>query len=335
MSTPRVKLNVIVPARNERLNIPFFYGRARKALESLPDLDWNIVFVNNASQDGSVDEVLQLRESDRRVQIITFSRDFGYYAALVAGLSLVESDYYAIVDVDCEDPPELLVDFYKALQDGAQVAYGIRSNRKEPSIITFGRKLFYLANRSVADSEIVMWMGEFSMMTRQVRDAVLASRTTFPSVRAELGYVGFKRQGISYVRAKRTHGETNYNLWGMTVFAVASILSGTTFPLRLLLYLSGAVGLVFPVAVWLFDLNRTNAVVLASVLSLYLLVVSVPLLSLYLARTYKNVVMRPIFIVDQTQTFLESDDPRGVGPTAAGDATDVSGPVEAGRSTHG
>ena len=140
--------------------------------------------------------------------------------------------------------------------------------------------------------------------------------------------MGFKRTGIPYVRAKRTHGKTSYNLWGMTVFAVASILSGTTFPLRLLLYVSAAVGLAFPAVVGLLHLTLTEAAVLASVLGLYLLVVSVPLLSLYLARTYKNVVMRPLFVVDRTQTFLKSDDRMAVGATMAGDVTNGSASVE-------
>jgi glycosyltransferase involved in cell wall biosynthesis len=299
-----VTLNVIVPARNERLNVPFFYERARRTLESIPGLDWNIVFVNNASEDGTLEQVLELRAADPRVKIITLSRDFGYHAALVAGLSSVDGDYYAIVDVDCEDPPELLADFYQSIQDGVQIAYGVRSNRDEPSLITFGRKLFYIANRRVADSEIVMWMGEFSMFTRQVRDAVLAAKTTFVSVRAELGHVGFARKGFSYQRAKRKYGETHYNLWRMTVYAVASILSGTTFPLRLVLYLAAAVGVGFPLYVKLMRLTAVDIAVAAAVLSLYFLVVSLPLIGLYLARTYKNVVARPIFVIDQTRTCL-------------------------------
>jgi dolichol-phosphate mannosyltransferase len=298
------RLHVIVPARNELQNVPYFYERARTALETLPDVDWNIVFVNNASEDGTAERVLQLRESDPRVKLITLSRDFGYHAALVAGLSSVEGDYYAIVDVDCEDPPELLVDFFRAIEQGAQIAYGVRSNRDEPGLITFGRKLFYIANRRVADSEIVMWMGEFSMFTKQVRDAILAAKTTFVSLRAEMGHVGFTRAGLSYLRAKRKYGQTHYNLWRMTVYAIASILSGTTFPLRLVLYVAVAVGLGFPLYAKVMQLTATGAALTAAVVSLYFLVITVPLISLYLARTYKNVVGRPIFVIDQTRTRL-------------------------------
>lgn len=295
---------MIIPTRNEERNVPYFYERARAGLDRL-DLDWNIVFLNNASEDGSLEEMLKLRARDPRVRIITLSRDFGYHAALVAGLSVLDGDYYAIVDADCEDPPELLVDFYKALREGAQVAYGVRSNRDEPGLITFGRKLFYLANRRVADSEIVMWMGEFSMMTRQVRDALISPRTTFPFIRAEMGYVGFARTGIPYLRAKRTHGQSHYNLWRMSRFAMAGILSGSTFPLRFVLYLAAFLGAAFPAAVALFRLSADAAARLAVFVGLYFLLVSVPFIALYLARAYKNGVARPVFVVDRTKTYLD------------------------------
>jgi Glycosyltransferases involved in cell wall biogenesis len=299
-----VKLNVIVPSYNESVNIPYFYGRARPALEALGELDWQIVFVNNSSDDDSIAQFQNLRSSDPRVSFITLSRNFGYHAALLAGLSSIESDYYAIVDVDCEDPPELLRDFFKAIRAGAQVAYGIRSNRDEPGLITFGRKLFYLANKGVADSEIVMWMGEFSMFTRQVRDAILAAKTTFVSIRAEMGYVGFTRVGVPYLRAKRKYGKTHYNLWRMTIYAIASILSGTTFPLRLLLYLSALIAIGFPIAVVIFRPGPIAIGAVAAVIGLYFVIIALPLIGLYLARTYHNVVFRPRFVIDWTQTQL-------------------------------
>ena len=170
--------------------------------------------------------------------------------------------------------------------------------------MTFARKLFYIANRQVADSEIVMWMGEFCMMTRQVRDAILAPKSTFVSVRAELGHVGFPRVGLDYQRAKRKFGETHYNFWRMTVYAVASILSATTFPLRLVLYLGAAIAVLFPACAWLFRWDGVSAAVAAGVATLYFSLISLPLLALYLARTYKNVAQRAVFIIDWSRTYL-------------------------------
>jgi dolichol-phosphate mannosyltransferase len=300
-----MKLSVIVAVHNEGQSIVPFYERAKPVLDNLGGIrEWNIVFVNDASEDDSLAEILKLRASDRRVQVITLSRRFGYHAVLMAGLTTVDSDLYAMVDVDCEDPPELLARFYGLIQDGVQVAYGIRSNREEPAFLTFLRKLFYYANKGIADSEIVLWMAEFAMVTRQVRDAILAPRTTYPFLRAELGYVGFKRVGVPYLRAKRVHGRSHYSLWRMTRFAVAGILSSSTFLLRLVLYVAAVLGTAFPVVVLLRGLTLDGAARLAIILSFYFLLVSVPIIALYLARTYKTGVARPVFVVDQTQTFL-------------------------------
>lgn len=300
-----MKLSVIVPVHNEKPNIAPFYERTRTVLDSLDGLTgWEILFVNDASEDNSLAEIVKLRAKDGRVRVITLSRRFGYHAVLAAGLSTAESDLYAMIDVDCEDPPELFPQFYGAIQNGVQVAYGIRSHREEPPMLTFMRKLFYHANRGIADSEIIVWMAEFSMITKQVRDAILAPRTTYPFLRAELGYVGFKRLGISYFRAKRQHGRSHYSLMRMTRFAVAGILSSSTFLLRLVLYVAAFLGIAFPVTVLILGLSVDATARLAAILSFYFLLLTVPTIALYLARTYKNGVARPVFVIDQSQTFL-------------------------------
>jgi dolichol-phosphate mannosyltransferase len=301
-----MKLSVIVPVHNEEANIRLFYERSLPVLEGLDGLtSWEIVYVNNGSNDRTAEEVLRLRSSDPRVKLVTLSRNFGYHGALVAGLSSRDSQLYAMVDVDCEDPPELLAKFYESIQGGAQLAYGIRSNRDESRLVTLGRKLFYRLNQWIADSEIVMWMGEFAMMTRQVRDAILLPHTTYPFLRAEMGYVGFRRVGIPYLRAKRVAGRSHYGLGRMTKFAVAGILSSTTFPLRLILYLAAFVAMAFPIACITLQLRLADMAMVATVLCLYYLLVTMPFIALYLARTYKNGVARPVFVVNQAETFLE------------------------------
>lgn len=298
-------LSVLVAVHNERENIAPFYSRVLPVLRALPDLDaWQIVFINDGSTDDSLEEILKLRAQDKRVKVVSLSRNFGYQPALLAGLTLVESERYAILDVDGEDPPELLTPFHQALGEGTQVAYGIRSNREEPWPLTWLRALFYHVNQRIADSPTLLWMAEFSMFTRQVRDAVLAPRTTFPFLRSEIAYVGFRRAGIDYRRSKRLHGRSHYNLWRMTRFAVAGFLAGSTFPLRLVLYVSAFLALAFPAFVWTGRLSLDAASKMASLLALYLLLGTLPILSLYLARTYRNVVARPVFILDRERTEL-------------------------------
>jgi len=274
-------------------------------LESLKGLDsWQVVFVNDGSQDGSLETILTLRAQDPRFKVITLSRNFGYHSVLVAGLTLVDSDLYSIIDVDCEDPPELLAAFFQTIQGGADVAYGIRSQRKEPRLITWFRWLFYYINNHIADSPTVLWMAEFTMMTLQVRNAIIAPRTTYPFLRAEIAYAGFKRVGVPYVRSERIHGKSHYNLYGMTKFAIVAFLSSSTFPLRMITYTAILVGALLPLSVWWLELSAEQGVQLAVFLLFYFILFAVPSIALYLARTYKNGVARPVYLVDQNQTHL-------------------------------
>lgn len=297
-------LAVIVPLYNDEGNVSPFFERACTVLDGLPDLTWQIIFVNDGSTDGSYERACELHRAHHQVKLISLSRDFGYHAVLLAGLSLVAADLYVMIDVDCEDPPELLAEFAKAINAGADIAYGIRSNRAENPTVTFFRRVFYYVNRSIADSDIVVWMSEFAMITRQVRDAIIAPHTTYVFLRAEIGYVGFMRVGIPYVRGVRTWGSTHYNVWGMTRFAVAAFLASSTFPLRFILYLALVAGLLFPLLALLLGVGAAGIASLASVATFYFVLVALSTVALYLARTYKNGVARPVFVVDKSKTFL-------------------------------
>lgn len=299
-----MKLAIITALHNERENIVPFYERLKATVEKFQGISsWELIFVNDASTDDSLDRILALRQKDAHVKVITLARNFGYHSVLVAGLTEADADIYAMVDVDGEDPPEVLADFYKAVQGGAQVAYGIRSNRDEPAYITWLRGIFYKINRCIADSNIVLWMAEFMMIRREVRDAILKPKTTYPFLRAEVGFVGFKRVGVDYRRQKRMFGESHYNLYKMTVFAVGAFLSSSTFPLRFVLYLSAALAVGFPIAACLLKLSLASAAVLAALISFYFLLITVPLIALYLAREYNNTIGRPIYLLDPAKTY--------------------------------
>ncbi len=301
--TVKPSLAVIVPCHNETANVEPFYEAAKKTLDALP-LDWSILFVNDASTDDTLDKILALREKDPRVKVATLSRNFGYHAALVAGLSNADADLYAIVDVDGEDPPEMLAKFHAEIAKGAQTVYGIRSERPEPAHIVFFRWLFYWINRKIADGPIRLWMAEFSMFSRRVRDYILANRTTFPFLRAEMAYVGLRMVGVPYARQPRLRGVSHYNFWSMSKFALAGFLASSTFPLRISVYLSAALAAAYVATLAALRADVLEAGALAAVFGFFFLLLTVPMLSLYLARTYKNVTSRPVFFLDLERSRL-------------------------------
>ena len=301
--TAKQRLAVVVPCHNETDNVEPFYETARRTLEALP-LDWSLVFVNDASTDDTLDKILALRAKDPRVKVATLSRNFGYHAALVAGLSNADADLYSVVDVDGEDPPELLAKFHAEIEKGAQTVYGIRSERPEPAHIVFFRWLFYWINRQIADGPIRLWMAEFSMFSRPVRDYILANKTTFPFLRAEMAYVGLGMVGVPYTRQPRLRGVSHYNFFSMAKFAVAGFLASSTFPLRAVLYLSALVAALYAILVPALELSLVEAGALAAIMGFLFLLATVPMLALYMARTYKNVTGRPVFFLDPSRSRL-------------------------------
>lgn len=301
---PKKRLAVVVPCHNETANVDPFYEAAQPVLDRLP-VDWSLVFVNDASTDDTLDKILALRARDPRVKVATLSRNFGYHSALVAGISNADADLYAIVDVDGEDPPALLADFHAEIAKGSATVYGIRSERPEPAHIIFFRWLFYKINSLIADGPIRLWMAEFSMFTRPVRDYIIANRTTFPFLRAELAYVGLRMVGVPYARRPRLRGTSHYNFLRMSQFALGGFLASSTFPLRLALYLSAACAAAYALLAAALRPSLVEAGALAAVMGFAFLLMTVPMLSLYLARTYKNVTGRPVFFLDPDKSRLD------------------------------
>jgi dolichol-phosphate mannosyltransferase len=302
MTSAKPLLTVICPVHNEELNVPGFHQRVSATLNAFADtLDWEILFVNNASSDGTLSIIQDLRKSDKRVEVITHARNFGYQASILCGLTHATGDATVIIDADCEDPPEMIATFIEHWRQGYDVVYGIRSDRPEAAPVKAARKLFYRLTHRIADWEFIIDMAEFSLFTRRVREQLLRVASTFPFIRSELAYVGFKRIGIPYTRQPRMHGSTHYNFVRMTQFAVAGILSASTFPLRVIIYLGAPAALLNLLAV-LFVSDALLLRLLA--LDAAVLLLAAVALSTYVSRIYKDSAGRPVFIVDRQSTTL-------------------------------
>jgi dolichol-phosphate mannosyltransferase len=305
-------VTIVCPVFNEELAVPLFYARLLTALKPAEaKVDFEILFVNNRSTDSTEAQVLALREKDPRVELFTMSRNFGYQASISAGMFHASGDAIVNIDVDCEDPPELIHTFIERWLGGADIAYGIRARREEFVVMHLARKVFYRVTKRIADHEIVLDMAEFFLVDRRVRDYVLSTRSTFPFVRGQVGYVGFKREGIAYKRQKRIIGETHYNLYSAIRFGVAGILSSSTLPLRVLAYvgvLLGAVDLGASLAAlfapapfsgwWL----RAGLALITVHLGWFALALGV--IGIYLARVYKDVIGLPLFVGDAKHSTI-------------------------------
>ena len=192
-------VSIICPVYNEERAIPLFYDRLNAVWASLSaKYDFELIFTNNRSVDGTLASIQALREKDLKVQVITLSRNFGYQASVLAGISYSTGEATVVIDVDCEDPPEMLPLFIAKWEEGYDIVYGLRANRPEPRALIFMRKLFYRLLRLMADTDIVLDMAEFALVSARVRNVMCDNKNTFPFLRAEIGYSGRYESKLLY-----------------------------------------------------------------------------------------------------------------------------------------
>lgn len=317
----RKLISIICAVFNEEEAIPLFYERLQGALSPLREqYDFELIFTNNRSSDRTLDVILDLRRKDPAVQVLTLSRNFGYQASVMAGLRHASGAAIVVIDVDCEDPPEMIRIFVKEWENGFDIVYGERVKRSEFYGLQLVRKAFYRLNRLLADSEIILDMAEFSLISARVRDLILENDSTFPFLRTEVAYVGFDRKGIPYKRQPRLYGKTHYNFISMVQFAIGGILSSSTFPLRLAAYLCFPFVLtnlfLLYLELWAGVEKAFHILVVMDFLYVLLFIACI---CIYLARSYKNGVARPVFIVDWRKSALNSKSSLHVQPSSPGE----------------
>lgn len=305
----RRQLTIICPVYNEAATVPLFFERIRPVIEDLSRrYGVRLVFTNNASQDQTFEAVQQLRMKYPWVQVITLSANVGYQRSLEASLRALDSDLYVMIDVDCEDPPEMIPRFLQAHEEGYDVVYGERVDREEPRALKAGRRLFYRTMRALADDEVLLDMAEFALLTREVRNAVIADRTSFPFIRASIGRAGYRRLAIPYKRERRIAGKTHYGFAGLMKFAIAGILSSSTWLLRITVY-----ALPF----WLCSLIALCVVAISTdarwPLPVMLLLAAgyigcaASFTAIYVGRAYKDGLGRPNSFIDTRLTFIQDE----------------------------
>jgi glycosyltransferase involved in cell wall biosynthesis len=303
------RLSIICPVCNEQATVPIFFERIKPVLGQLSErYRCELVFTNNASTDSTVDQIRAIAKEHPNVYLITISKNVGYQASLDCGLRTAKGDVFVFIDVDCEDPPEMILDFVKWFEDGYDIVYGERIDRAEPRLIMWGRKVFYRVLKLLADDDVILDMAEFSLLAGHVREAIVRDHSSYPFIRASIGRVGFNRKGLPYKRHRRAAGVTHFRFLGMVYFAIAGILSSSTLFLRLPIYLL-PFWLLAVTGLALLRIHTLNPWLDAAILFLILAYFgsAVSFIAIYVGRTYKNSLGRPNFIIDQKRSILQTD----------------------------
>lgn len=316
------KLSIIIPCYNEQESIPLFYQEMEKVREqNFPDQEFEYLFINDGSKDETLPEIKQLRQKDTKVRYISFSRNFGKEAAMLAGLEAAQGDYIAIMDVDLQDPPSLLPEMYQEVKynDYDCVATRRVTRKGEPIIRSFFARLFYKLINHISEVEMVDGARDYRLMTKQMVDSIVSMKEYNRYSKGLFSFVGFKTKWIEYENRERIAGETKWSFWKLFKYALEGITAFSTAPL----VISSVVGLLFClIAFFVILLIIAKTLIYGdptsgwpSMICVIFFVSGVQLFSLgiigqYLSKTYLEVKKRPIYIIKETENKQTKEKPQ-------------------------
>lgn len=304
----RIRLSLVVPVYNETETVRIFMDEVQKTFHHDDTIDLEIVFVNDGSTDDTLDQLLSLQqERPNNLRILDFSRNFGKEAALTAGLKMALGDVVVPIDVDLQDPPELIFEMIQKWREGFDVVLGKRTNRDSDSWAK--RKSatwFYRIHNKISDPKIPENVGDFRLMDRAVVDALNELPESRRFMKGLFAWVGFRTTMVEYTRPERAAGTTKFNGWRLWNFALEGITSFSTDPLRMWTYVGGVVALVslmfalfmvLKVFIYGIDVPGYASVVVAVTFLGGLQLIGIGILGEYLGRSYIETKRRPIYVI--------------------------------------
>ncbi|WP_375404560.1 glycosyltransferase family 2 protein [uncultured Sphingomonas sp.] len=306
-AVPSPTLSVVVPVKNEADAIAPFLHRTVAVLAALVGNAWEILFVDDGSTDATVVAVAAARATHPQIRLLSLSRNFGKEAALSAGLDHAAGDAVIPMDVDLQDPPELLAEMVARWREGFDVVYGVRRSRKSDQVAKRATAtLFYRAHNLLSPDKIPEHAGDFRLLDRRVVDVIrsLPERNRF--MKGLFAWTGFKQTGVLYDRAPRAHGRSKFGGWRLWTLALDGITSSSTMPLRVWSYLGGVVALAaLAYAAWMVMLTLVYGSPVAGYPSIFVAVlflggvqlVSLGILGEYVGRILIEAKQRPLYVI--------------------------------------
>ena len=301
-------LSLIVPVFNEEEVLPVSYARMSAAMQALTGYDYEIIYVNDGSRDGTMKQLRAIAKEHKEVRVISFSRNFGHQLAVTAGMDNARGDALIIIDADLQDPPEVIAELVKAWENGADIAYGKRLKREGETVF---KKLtafcYYRLLNAMSAYPIPLDTGDFRLLDKKVADVFLKMREHNRFLRGMSGWMGFDAVPVEYVRHERQAGKTKYTLKKMLRLACDGILGFSYKPMSLALYagatlgVTGMLGLIALIIIaatigcapWLW---AVDGLVLINALTL----AAIGVQGAYLNRIYDEVRGRPLYIAAET-----------------------------------
>ncbi len=306
------KISLIIPCYNEEQALPFLYEELNKVADIMKEQTFEFIFVNDGSRDKTIEVIKSFHKKDKRVRYVSFSRNFGKEAAILAGLKASTGDYVAMIDADLQDPPALLAEMYDSIKnEGYDCVATRRDDRKgEPVIRSFFARKFYQMMNKISDTKLVDGARDFRLMTRQMVDAIIGLPEYNRFSKGIFQWVGFNTKWISYENVERVAGETKWSFWGLFFYSLEGIIAFSTRPLAIasffgmLFCLISFIMICFIIAktlIWDDPVAGYPSTICIIFFIGGIQLFCLGILGQYLSKTYLEAKRRPVYIVKETE----------------------------------
>lgn len=305
-----MKLSIIVPCYNEEGVVGLYYNEAIKYIKEC-NMDYELIFVNDGSSDNTISDCLKLKEIDKNVVIVDFSRNFGKEAAMYAGFCNATGDYVAIMDADLQDPPSILPEMIGILEKGEYDSVATRrvSREGEPPVRSFFARMFYKLINRISDADIVDGARDYRLMKKEMVDVIVEMGERNRFSKGIFGWIGFKTYWYPYQNIERVAGETKWSFWKLFKYSIEGIVNFSQIPLDIASWMGMAstgvsiLAIIFiivrklifgdPVQGW-----ASNICIILFIGGIQLFCLGV--IGQYIGRTYVEAKGRPHYIVSES-----------------------------------
>lgn len=308
------RISILVPVFNEEETVDLFMERMEPVIEKIEadfGLDVELIFTDNSSGDATFEKLTKYAEKSSRISVHRFSRNVGFQRSIISGYALSTGAACVQIDVDLEDPPELILEFIRKWQQGFKIVYGKRRRRHESFLLKTARGIFYKIVDFLSEYEVPIHAGDFRLVDRRIIDIVCSVNDAEPYLRGLIASLGFEQCAVEYDRDARIAGESSFNMRSYISLATEGILQSSIRPLNLSLYLCGF-AFVCSLLLGLFyiassilgyipeDAHGFATIVVLSLFQFAFLLFVIGINSLYLGRVYRQVFKRPVSVLEHS-----------------------------------
>ena len=316
------KISIVVPCYNEQEVLPLFYIEIQKVMQQIQeehaDTEFELLFINDGSRDGTLAKLRELAKQDERVRYISFSRNFGKESGMYAGLENATGDYVVIMDADLQHPPAFLPKMYNIVLSGEYDCATTRrvSRKGEPKLLSWFSRKFYKIMKRISQTEIVDGAQDFRFMTRQMVDSILAMKEYNRFSKGIFSWVGFRTKYIEYENVERAAGTSTWSFWKLFRYALDGFFAFSTAPLTISSILGVAscliafimiIGIIIKKLAFGDPVQGFATLICAIFFMGGLQLFCVGIAGQYLAKTYLETKKRPIYLVQETEKDARKD----------------------------